>query len=120
VSTIGERLNANSVVAMEYAIMEDRRPCVKNAVEAVFASTEERSADVKNAVAMVYAITGSKRDIVEIVEAVHYVFTEERSADVKNVEAVVCVFPTSKSTAALNANRSKGKLISSVLFMIRM
>jgi hypothetical protein len=47
----------------------------------------------------------------QFVKAVHYVITEERSADVKNVEAVVCVFTTSKSTAALNVNRSKGKLI---------
>jgi hypothetical protein len=38
--------------------MEDRRPRVKNAVEAVFVSTGERRTNVKNAVEMQYAIMG--------------------------------------------------------------
>jgi hypothetical protein len=58
-------------------IMEDKRPRVKNVVEAVYASTEGERPRVKNAV-----------------EVVEFVFTAR------------------SSITALNANGSKGELIS--------
>jgi hypothetical protein len=45
------------------------------------------------------------------VEVVEFVFTVKTSVIAKTVEVVVSVFTISKSTAAPNANGSKGKRI---------
>jgi hypothetical protein len=82
--------------SLAFVNIEGRRINVKNVEEAVFVITVDRRPRVKNVVESVFAIT------------------EGLKLDANFVEAVDFVFTTSKSTAVLNANGLKGKLISSV------
>jgi hypothetical protein len=96
------------------AITVDRRPRVKNAMAVVSVTTEGERPRVKNAAEAVFASMGRTDNIVKIVVAVEYVTTEGERPRVKNaVEVVEFVFTARSSIAALNANGSKGELISS-------